>query len=88
MIIAYLAGIFLLSILLATVIIPRILFISYKKRLFDVPDSRKVHKTPIPRLGGLSFLPVILIALCSVAGAGRGEFRSAGDIRADELPGA
>lgn len=68
MIIAYLAGIFLLSILLATVIIPRILFISYKKRLFDVPDSRKVHKTPIPRLGGLSFLPVILIALCSVTG--------------------
>ena len=68
MIIAYQAGIFLLSILLATVIIPRILFISYKKRLFDVPDSRKVHKIPIPRLGGLSFLPVILIALCSVTG--------------------
>lgn len=68
MIIAYLVGIFMLSVLLATVILPRILFISYKKRLFDVPDSRKVHKTPIPRLGGLSFLPVILISLCSVTG--------------------
>lgn len=66
--IAYLVGIFLLSVLLATVIIPRILFISYKKRLFDVPDSRKVHKTPVPRLGGLSFLPVILISLCAVTG--------------------
>lgn len=68
MIIAYLVGIFMLSVLLATVILPRILFISYKKRLFDVPDNRKVHKTPIPRLGGLSFLPVILISLCSVTG--------------------
>lgn len=58
----------MLSVLLATVILPRILFISYKKRLFDVPDNRKVHKTPIPRLGGLSFLPVILISLCSITG--------------------
>lgn len=68
MIIVYLVGIFMLSVLLATVILPRILFISYKKRLFDVPDNRKVHKTPIPRLGGLSFLPVILISLCSITG--------------------
>lgn len=68
MTITYLLGVFLLSVLLATIIIPRILFISYKKRLFDVPDNRKVHKTPVPRLGGLSFLPVILISLCMVTG--------------------
>ena len=68
MIYAYIAGIFLLSVLLATIIIPRILFISYKKRLFDVPDIRKVHKTPVPRLGGLSFLPVVLISLCTITG--------------------
>lgn len=68
MIYVYIAGIFLLSVILATIIIPRILFISYKKRLFDVPDSRKVHKTPVPRLGGLSFLPVILISLCTITG--------------------
>ena len=30
------------------VIIPRILVISHKKRLYDVPDSRKVHTTPVP----------------------------------------
>ena len=31
---------------------------------FDVPDERKVHKRPVPRLGGVSFFPVILFALC------------------------
>ena len=64
----YIGGTFLLSVLLATIVIPRIIFISYKKRLFDVPDARKVHKTPIPRLGGLAFLPVILISLCIITG--------------------
>lgn len=64
----YIGGTFLLSVLLATIVIPRIIFISYKKRLFDVPDARKVHKTPVPRLGGLAFLPVILISLCIITG--------------------
>ena len=45
---------FLLSLVLGMTIIPKILLISYKKRLFDMPDSRKVHQIPIPRLGGIS----------------------------------
>lgn len=62
-------GAFLLSVLLATLILPRILMISYKKRLFDIPDDkRKVHKIPVPRLGGLSFFPVILITVSLVVG--------------------
>ena len=52
-----------MAVLLGMVIIPNILFISYKKQLFDIPDGRKVHKTPVPRLGGLSFFPVILITM-------------------------
>lgn len=28
-----------------------------------MPDERKVHHAPIPRLGGLSFFPVMLIAM-------------------------
>ena len=54
---------FLFSVLFGMVIIPRILVISHKKRLYDVPDSRKVHTTPVPRLGGLSFFPVILMSM-------------------------
>ena len=60
-----LAG-FVASALFAVLIIPNILLISYKRRLFDIPDSRKVHKVPVPRLGGLSFLPVILISFCLI----------------------
>ncbi len=59
---------FLLSLLLGMMIVPKILLISYKKRLFDMPDSRKVHQIPVPRLGGISFFPVILIALCFILG--------------------
>ena len=51
---------FVLSVYMGRKIIPRILIISLRKRLFDIPDSRKVHKRPIPRLGGATFFPVIL----------------------------
>ncbi len=47
-------------------IIPRILLISIRKRLFDVPDERKVHTQAIPRLGGVSFFPTILFAYALV----------------------
>jgi len=36
-----------------------ILNISYKKRLYDVPDARRIHKNPTPRLGGIVFAPII-----------------------------
>lgn len=53
---------------MGSLLIPNILLISFKKRLFDIPDERKVHKVPIPRLGGLSFFPVILISLSLITG--------------------
>lgn len=59
---------FLTSVFFGMVIIPRILVISHKKRLYDIPDSRKVHTTPVPRLGGLSFFPVILMSMALVMG--------------------
>ncbi len=59
---------FLFVVSLGMVIIPRILVISHKKRLYDVPDARKVHTMPVPRLGGLSFFPVILMSMFLVIG--------------------
>ena len=47
------------------IIIPNILIISLRKRLFDEPDARKVHKRPVPRLGGVTFFPVIVFTLCT-----------------------
>lgn len=51
----FLMGGVLLALALGMMIVPKILLISYKKRLFDMPDSRKVHQIPVPRLGGISF---------------------------------
>lgn len=58
---------FLLAALLGRLIIPRILIISLRKRLFDIPDFRKVHNRPISRLGGVTFFPVIVLVLCTLS---------------------
>ena len=54
----------LLAAFMGQTIIPRIMVISLRKRLFDEPDERKVHTRPIPRLGGVSFFPVVLFVFC------------------------
>lgn len=59
---------FTLSALLSWLIIPRILVVAFRKRLFDMPDERKIHSQAIPRLGGLSFVPTILFSLSFVLG--------------------
>ena len=46
-------------------IIPRILLVSARRQLFDEPDDRKVHERPVSRLGGISFLPILLISVCT-----------------------
>lgn len=57
---------FFISASVARVLIPRILLISMRKKLFDIPDERKIHKKAIPRLGGVSFFPTILLSFCAV----------------------
>lgn len=56
---------FIVAVLLGRIIIPNILIISLRKRLFDEPDARKIHKRPIPRLGGVTFFPVIVFTMCT-----------------------
>ena len=34
-------------------------------RVFDQPNARKVHKAPIPRLGGVIFMPAAILGLCA-----------------------
>lgn len=55
---AFLVGIFM----------PRILLISFRKKLFDIPDERKIHTTFIPRLGGMIFKPVIFFSILLLLG--------------------
>lgn len=59
---------FLLSIGAGWVIIPRIVMISKKKRLFDELSARKSHTGMVPRLGGASFFPTFLFAFTLTMG--------------------
>lgn len=57
-------GAMVVSMLSGFIAIPVILNYCKDKRLYDLPNGRKVHKSPVPRLGGISFMPSMLIAFC------------------------
>lgn len=57
-----------LSLLLTGIIIPQILVIAFRKKLFDTHDSRKIHEGTVPRLGGISFVPSIIFSVLCVIG--------------------
>lgn len=59
---------FFVSIFLAGIIIPQILLIAFRKKLFDEVDERKIHKGVVPRLGGIAFFPSILFSFFVVLG--------------------
>lgn len=56
-------GSLLISVLMTGLIIPKILLIAFRKKLFDSVDERKIHRGAVPRLGGIAFLPSILLAI-------------------------
>ena len=66
MIIIFILIAFLTSCGCGLVTIPVILDYCQKKGLYDIPNIRKVHKTKVPRLGGVAFIPCVLIG-CLVA---------------------
>ena len=43
--------------------IPKIVKYSIKMKIFDMPDERKEHKSPIPALGGISIMAGLIPAL-------------------------
>lgn len=62
------AAVLILCVFCAGFVIPQILLIAFRKKLFDVPDERKIHKSLVPRLGGIAFNPVILFSIFFVFG--------------------
>ena len=50
------------SALCGLLMIPQILDFCKRKNLYDIPNARKVHKNAVPRLGGISFMPSMLVA--------------------------
>ncbi|MFI3279317.1 MAG: MraY family glycosyltransferase [Rikenellaceae bacterium] len=53
---------FLISFLMVAFMLPRILLLSLRKRLFDPIDKRKIHILPASRLGGVTFYPAIIFS--------------------------
>ena len=60
--------VFLAAAFLGVMVTELVLVVTYKRRLFDRPDARKVHTKPVPRLGGVSFLPVVMITMAVTVG--------------------
>lgn len=57
---------FIISTVIAAVVFPHLIDFSRESHLYDLPDSRKVHKTPVPRIGGAIFLPSVIITMSFV----------------------
>ncbi len=47
-------------------IIPHLVQKAHELHLYDSPDERKVHKRPIPRIGGVIFLPIAMFTFVLV----------------------
>ena len=61
-------AVFLCSLICAGVLIPQILLIAFRKSLFDEIDERKIHRSAVPRLGGMAFAPVVLFSMALLLG--------------------
>lgn len=60
--------VFAICVLFGGILIPQILLIAFRRNLFDIPDERKIHQGAIPRLGGISFVPVIFFSVVFLCG--------------------
>ena len=56
-----------LALIFSLILMPVIIRLSHKRKWYDIPDRRKIHKGLMPRLGGVGmFLSVVLVSvLCS-----------------------
>ncbi len=55
--------IFVIAAAVAFWLLPHVVTLSHTLHLYDMPDSRKVHVIPVPRLGGTVFLPIATIVI-------------------------
>lgn len=46
--------------------IPVIIFVAKSKKLYDVPDARKIHDSPIPSLGGLGIFAGFVMSCLTI----------------------
>lgn len=59
---------FSISVILSGLILPNIMNIAFRRKLFDDVSERKIHRGVVPRLGGFAFLPALIFSFCVVIG--------------------
>jgi UDP-GlcNAc:undecaprenyl-phosphate GlcNAc-1-phosphate transferase len=65
-VVAALTGAGVLALVVSTIITPVVIRISHKRRWFDMPNERKIHTSPVPRLGGIGMFLAFVIAALAV----------------------
>ena len=58
---------FAVALVVALVVTPLVILLANKTGAMDAPDARKVHKKPIPRIGGLAIYAGFMAAIIFVA---------------------
>src|SRR5579875_388295 len=53
---------FVTAFVVAMIVMPPLIKIIHRFQLFDVPDLRKEHNTPIPTMGGIAAIAGLIIA--------------------------
>ena len=59
---------FTIALAVALVITPGVILLAAKTGAMDAPDARKVHKKPIPRIGGIGIYVAFMVAILAVMG--------------------
>ena len=54
---------FLSAMIVTAIGLPLIIRACRTYKYFDIPDERKIHRKPIPRLGGLIFMPAAVVGI-------------------------
>jgi UDP-GlcNAc:undecaprenyl-phosphate GlcNAc-1-phosphate transferase len=61
-----LAAAVVLALLLSAVLTPLVIRVSHRRQWYDIPNERKVHTDPIPRLGGVAIFIAAMVAAIAV----------------------
>jgi UDP-GlcNAc:undecaprenyl-phosphate GlcNAc-1-phosphate transferase len=55
-----------LALIISIVMMPLVILVAHQRRWFDIPNERKIHTDPIPRLGGIGLFFGLVISSVAV----------------------
>jgi UDP-GlcNAc:undecaprenyl-phosphate GlcNAc-1-phosphate transferase len=61
-----LTGAGVLALVISTIVTPLVIRISHRRQWFDMPNERKIHTAPVPRLGGIGMFVAFLFSALAV----------------------